>query len=175
MIERNEDKIRGFFFIMFIFSLLLSFQWTSAQEHSISKEEIYRNAYKTAVANGTIGSNERAMLNTIQSTLSLSDLDVANIVSQIQLDTGYIDQSGRWLLVAQNMIYGSAIYGWMIPDVLGAKDEKWYVGSEMISLAGSFYLTYIYTKDIELSHSRAQMIRLGSLLGLRYGFGLSTI
>jgi hypothetical protein len=158
-----------------MFSLFLSFQWTSAQELSITKEEIYRNAYKTAVANGTIGSNERAMLNTIQSTLNLSDRDVANIVAQIQLDTGYIDQSGRWLLVFQNMIYGSAIYGWMIPDVLGAKDEKWYIGSEMISLAGSFYLTYIYTKKLELSHSRAQMIRLGSLLGLRYGFGASTI
>jgi len=175
MLRRNEHKKSGFVFLVFMFSLFLSFQWTSAQELPITKEEIYTNAYKTALANGTIGSNERAMLKTIQSTLKLSDQEVANIIVQIQVDTGYVDQSGRWLLVAQNMIYGASVYGWMIPDVLGAKDNKWYVGSEMISLAGAFYLTYVYTKNMELSHSRAQMIRLGSLLGLRYGFGASTI
>lgn len=173
--HKNEKKQNGFIFIVLMFSLFLSFQWTSAQELSITKEEIYRNAYKTAVANGSIGRNERAMLNTIQATLNLSDQDAANIVAQIHVETEYLDQSGRWFLVAQNMIYGSAVYGWMIPDVLGAKDNKWYIGSEMISLAGSFYLTYLYTRKMELSHSRAQMIRLGSLLGLRYGFGASTV
>ena len=142
MLGKNGNKKSGFVFIVIMFSLFLSFQWTSAQELSITKEEIYRNAYKTAVANGTIGSNERAMLNTIQSTLNLSDQDVANIVAQIQLDTGYIDQSGRWLLVAQNMIYGSAIYGWMIPDVLGAKDKKWYIG------LSKYYSNTIYSFQI---------------------------
>ena len=170
-----ENKKSYSVIILVSFLILLPLQRNFAQEPSVSKEEIYRNAYKTAIANGTVGSNERAMLNTIQLTLKLSNRDVERIIAQIQLDIGYLEQSGRWLLISQNMIYGSAIYGWMIPDILGAKDIKWYVGSEMISLAGSFYLSYVFTKKMELSHAKVQMIRLGSLLGLRYGFGLSTL
>ena len=175
MPQKIVTKNVRFVFTALIVTLILSFHSLFAQELPFGKKEIYRNAYKTAIADGSIGNDERSILNTIQSTLKLTDQEVAQIVAQIQLKMGYRDQSGRWLLIAQNMVYGSTVYGWMIPDILGVKDYKWYVGSEMISLAGTFYLTYLYTRNMELPHSRVQMIRLGSLLGLRYGFGLSTI
>ncbi len=146
-----------------------------AQGPPANSEKIYLNACKTALANGSISSDERAMLYAIQQTLGLSDQEAALLISQLQSKLGYQDQSGRWFLVAQNMVFGSAVYGWMVPDLLGAEEDKYYIGSEMISLAGAFYLTYIYTKDSELSHARAQMIRFGSLLGLRLGFAANTI
>ncbi len=175
MFRTFKRKTYGFVCILVLFVFGGAAPKLFAQTLSVSNEEIYRNACKTALANGSISSDERAMLNTIQQTLGLSDQEAAVLISQLQSELGYLDQSGRWFLVAQNMIYGSAVYGWMIPDLLGAEDDKYYVGSEMISLAGAFYLTYVYTKNIELSYARAQMIRLGSLLGLRLGFAANTI
>ncbi len=159
------------YFLFFVFSVQLAFSQNFAQ----TKNEIYRNAYKTALADGTVSADERAILNALRISLNLSKQDIAKIRAQFQINSGYIDQSGRWLLVAQNMIYGASVYGWMIPDVLGAKDSKWYIGSEMISLAGSFYFTYRLTRNMQLSLARANMLRLGSLIGLRYGFGIGTI
>jgi len=164
-----------FFFRIIILSLFLSVHVSFSQNFAQIKNEIYRNAYKTALADGTVSDDERAILKALRSSLNLSGQDIAKIRAQLQIDSGYTDQSGRWLLIAQNMVYGASIYGWMIPDVLSAKDPKWYIGSEMISLAGSFYFTYRLTRKMELSQARANMIRIGSLIGLRYGFGLSTI
>ena len=45
----------------------------------------------------------------------------------------------------------------------------------MVSTGGAFYLTYKYTKNREVSHARTQMMRYGSLLGLRYGLGVNEI
>lgn len=155
--------------------VLLSFYHLSAQEKIVRVLDVYKNAYETALEDGEIDENEEALLDAIRNALGLSEEDIIGIRTTVLVDSGHIDQSGRWLLVAQNMIYGASIYGWMIPDVLGADDTKWYVGSEMLSLAGSFYCTYQLTKNSPVSLSRAQMMRLGSLVGLRYGFGINTL
>jgi len=168
-------KTNTFIINLLILSLLLPVHLAYSQGFDQTKNEIYRNAYKTALDDGTVTADERAILKSLRSSLNLSKQEIAKIIAQIQISSGYIDQSGRWLLVAQNMVYGASIYGWMIPDILGAEDQKWYIGSEMISLAGSFYFTYRLTKKMELSHARANMMRLGSLIGLRYGFGLGSV
>lgn len=140
-----------------------------------SVQDIYRAAYIIARRDGSIDDRERAVLDTLQSTLVLSPDDVARIKDYVKANLATpIDQSGRWPLVLQNMAYGAGMYGWMIPYVLEAKDVKWTIGAEMMSLASAFYLTYKYTKNMEIPHSRSQMMRLGSLIGLRYGFGINT-
>ena len=171
----KQLKVNSFIFKLLIFPFVLLVHLAFSQSFDQTKSEIYRNAYKTALDDGTVTADERAILKSLQSSLNLSKQEIAKIIAQIQISSGYIDQSGRWLLVAQNMAYGASIYGWMVPDLLGAEDPKWYIGSEMISLAGSFYLTYHLTKNMELSHARANMIRMGSLIGLRYGFGLGSV
>ncbi len=171
----ERQKTYSFFFRILVLSIFLFVHLSFSQNLAQTQNEIYRNAYKTALADGTISADERAILNALRSSLNLSGQDIAKIRAQFSIDSGYIDQSGRWLLIAQNMAYSASIYGWMIPHVLSAKDPKWYIGSEMISLAGSFYFTYRLTRRTELSHARVNMMRLGSLIGLRYGFGLNTI
>lgn len=136
----------------------------------------YEKAWKTAMADGVISAEERVLMDILSETL-LIPADSVRVLEKIYA-TGQkdiLDQSGRWPLVLQNMIIGSALYGWTIPYVLDAEDFRWYAGTEMLSLGGAFYLTYKSTKEMEISHSRAQMMRYGGLVGLRYGMGINTI
>ncbi|MFQ6674121.1 MAG: hypothetical protein ACE5GH_04975, partial [Fidelibacterota bacterium] len=146
-----------------------------AQEASPDATTIYGSAYEAALNDGTITADERALLNTLKLSLDLPDEQIAAIErTGTGPDVPALDQSGRWPLVFQNMIYGATIYGWMIPYVVDAKDFKWVVGTEMISLGAAYYLTYQYTKNMAISHSRAQMMRSGSAVGLRYGIRINT-
>ncbi len=143
---------------------------------TVDLKQIYRSAYETALQDGLIDRNEKAILNTLQNSLDLSNEEIEVLKSVYEQTLPQeLDQSGRWPLVAQNMVWGAGLYGWAIPSVLGAEDYKWYVGTEMISLGGAFYLTYQYTKNMEISHARAQMMRVGSGLGFRYGWGINTL
>lgn len=138
--------------------------------------ELYRSAYETAQKDGVITEDEREMLTTLRTTLGLSAQDARAIEELFQSTRARLpDQSGRWPLVAQNMLYAASIYGWMIPYVLDTKDFKWYVGSEMMSLGVSYYVTYRVTKNMEISHARAQMMRAGSAVGLAYARGVNTV
>jgi len=152
---------------------------TATPEDSVkilSYEEIYQLAYQTALEDGNLNLSEKALLSTLRTSLGLSKTSVAEIENKFMLSqTPTLDQSGRWPLVAQNMIYGTSLYGWMIPYVLDVQDYKWYVGSEMMSLGAAYYLTYKYTENMEISHARAQMMRAGSAVGLRYGQGLNAL
>ncbi|MFQ6608612.1 MAG: hypothetical protein ACE5EE_08750 [Fidelibacterota bacterium] len=138
---------------------------------------LYKKVWQTAVADGKITKDERALLNVLSKSMSIppDSLETIEILPDDSLAEHKLDQSGRWPLVLQNMIIGSGLYGWAIPYVLNASDTKWLPGMEMLSLGGSFYLTYQYTKKMDIPHSRAQMMRYGGLVGLRYGFGLNTI
>ncbi|MEE9167473.1 MAG: hypothetical protein V3U24_08470 [Candidatus Neomarinimicrobiota bacterium] len=148
----------------------------AGQTTSPEKIEIYQSAYQTAIKDGIINEDERAILDTLASTLDLSSEEIAEIEPTVdEMRPAALDQSGRWPLVAQNMIYGLSIYGWMVPYVLDAEDTKWFVGSEMISLGAAYYLTYRYTRGMDIPHARAQMMRVGSAIGLRYGFGINEL
>ncbi|MCF7922183.1 MAG: hypothetical protein K9M55_05730, partial [Candidatus Marinimicrobia bacterium] len=148
-----------------------------AQEtDSLQNQSNYRRAWDTAIANGEISQEERALLNIMVESLLLS-VDSSHVWEQRwrRPFNQPLDQSGRWPLVMQNIAIGSGLYGWGIPYVLHAEDGRWFVGGVMVSAGSAFYLTYKYTQKMEMSHSRAQMMRYGSLLGLRYGFGLNQL
>ncbi|MCK4667282.1 hypothetical protein KAU33_11060, partial [Candidatus Dependentiae bacterium] len=136
---------------------------------------IYRYAYKTAMCDNKIHPDEKAILKSLEQMLDLSQENILSVQNQILLTSlKVLDQSGRWPLVLQNIGWGAGLYGWAIPYVLDVKDYKWIIGTEMMSFAGSFLLTYKYTKEMEIPHSRAQMMRFGSAIGFRYGWGINT-
>jgi len=158
-------------FIVVLFLLSVTF----AQQKT--DYSLYKKAWQTAIADGKITNDERALLKVLSKSMSIppDTLNAIEVFPHIPSTVHKLDQSGRWPLVLQNMVIGSGLYGWAIPYVLDARDFRWYAGTEMLSLGGAFYLTYQYTKKMDISHSRAQMMRYGGLVGLRYGFGINTI
>lgn len=159
--------------------LILLFNGLFAQQtDSLKSQSVYRHAWDTAMKDGKISSEERALMEILVGSLLLP-IDSSSAL-EIQWSAGLntqqpLDQSGRWPLVLQNIAIGAGLYGWGIPYVLHAENGRWFVGSEMISMGGAFYLTYQYTKNMEMSHARTQMMRYGSLLGLRYGLGVNQL
>jgi len=158
----------------FLFVMLSAI--TAQESDTLKNQSTYRRAWDTAISNGKISQEERALLNIMVESLLLS-VDSSRVWEQRwtpQFDKA-LDQSGRWPLVLQNIAIGSGLYGWGIPYVLHAEDGRWFVGGVMVSAGGAFFLTYKYTKDMEMTHARTQMMRYGSLLGLRYGSGLNQL
>ena len=167
-----------------LFSLLIiscTLNTLIAQESdSLRSHPAYQRAWNSAMSDGKISPEERVLMNILGDALNLSSdsvrfLETSWKTPEITRLLETPDQSGRWPLVLQNMVLGAGLYGWAVPYVLQAEDARWFVGSEMMSMSGAFYLTYKYTKAKSVSHSRAQMMRYGSLLGLRYGLGINQL
>jgi hypothetical protein len=138
-----------------------------AQPDSTQANETYRAAFRTAFADREISEDEQNLLQTLQKSLNIPDERAQSLrLSVIESFPTAKDQSGRWPLVLQNMAFGAGLYGWGIPFVLDVKDTKWFIGGEMLSLGSSFYLTYRFTKNMDISHGRAQLLRYGSIIGL---------
>jgi len=148
-----------------------------AQEtDTLLTDSLYIQGLSTALHDGQIQPEEQALLGILARSRGLSTEQARRLERKFRLLSPEIrDQNGRWPLVLQNMTWGAGLYGWGIPSVLDVKDPKWYVGTEMLSLAVTFSLTQRYTKEMDISYARAQMSRTGSMLGLRYGVGLSSI
>jgi len=143
---------------------------------SLNPQGIYEDLLRSAFRDGTIDENERYLLRSLQSSLRLPDSFVTRLENDIiRNQPDRLDQSGRWPVVLQNIAIGSGLYGWTVPFVLDAEDPKWYIGTEMLSIGGAFYLTYQYTKNMNIPYSRAQMMRGGTLLGLRYGWLINDV
>lgn len=152
-----------------------SFQWPAGAD-TLDREHIYRSVFESAYGDGNIAESERRLLESLQSSLRLTSEEARSLEELVRANSPErIDQSGRWPLVLQNIAWGGGLYGWGIPYVLDAEDPKWYIGTEMISLGTAFYLTYRYTRKMNISHSRAQMMRAGSVLGFRYGWNMNTL
>jgi len=163
--------------ILSVLFLFVFFSNITAQESdTLQNQSTYRRAWDAAIENGMITPEERALLNIMVESLLLS-ADSSSVWEQRWIPSfdKPLDQSGRWPLVLQNIAIGSGLYGWGIPYVLHAEYGRWFVGGVMVSAGGSFYLTYKYTRDMEMTHARTQMMRYGSLVGFRYGLGLNQI
>ncbi|MFA4839464.1 MAG: hypothetical protein WC703_08315 [Candidatus Neomarinimicrobiota bacterium] len=147
---------------------------TTAQTTDTTRTNIYRDSYRAALSDGELTPEESAMLKTLQKSLGLAESEIDSVKATTSLHLPkMIDQSGRWPLVLQNMLFGVGLYGWGVPYVLDADDAKWYVAGEMISLSAAFWMTYQLTKKMEIPHARSQMIRYGSLVGMFAGTTLN--
>ncbi|RMF07741.1 MAG: hypothetical protein D6762_07005 [Candidatus Neomarinimicrobiota bacterium] len=157
--------------------LIIPFLFLPTFGQQKSDVSLYKKAWQTAASDGKITRDERALLDLLAKSFSIppDSLRTIEILPDLASAEHKPDQSGRWPLVLQNMVIGSGLYGWAIPYVLNVMDTKWLPGMEMLSLGGSFYLTYQTTKKMDIPHSRAQMMRYGGLAGLRYGFGINTV
>jgi len=150
--------------------IILIYKNSIAQSDTTRTNEIYSNAFRTAFADREISEDEQNLLKTLQKSLNIPDERVQALrLSVIESFPTARDQSGRWPLVLQNMAFGAGLYGWGIPFVLDIDDFKWYVGGEMLSLGSTFYLTYRFTKNMDISHGRAHLLRYGSIIGLHFG------
>lgn len=138
---------------------------------SLKNIMIYEKAFKTACKDKKIKDDEKAILKSLQHSLDLSKFTINSIETKISFQQrNVLDQSGRWPLVLQNIGWGAGLYGWALPHVFDVNDSKWYVASELLSFTTSLYLTHRYTKNMNIPHSRAQMMRLGSGVGFHYGY-----
>ncbi len=143
---------------------------------SVSPATVYVNCLRTVMLDHQISDEEKAFLNTLATSLHLSPQVCAGFqTSLISTLPKHLDQSGRWPLILQNIAWGSGLYGWAVPTVLGVQDGKWIIGSEMMSFAGAFYLTHKYTQHMDINHARAQMMRTGSGIGFHMGWSVNTI
>lgn len=139
-----------------------------AQTVPVDTTQLFESLWETARLDTLVEPDEEALIQVVRDHVSLPPPLPA--LAELPPE---LDQSGRWPLVAQNMAYTGLFYGWMLPYALGVdieKDFKWYVAGEMLGIGGAFYLTYKYTENMELSHARSQMQRMGSLMGLRAAF-----
>ena len=147
-----------------------------AVEDTVEAHHIYRTVYEVAMLDTRLDEDERAMLEALARVLALSRSQAASIRAAVNAQQpDRLDQSGRWLLMVQNVGWASGLYGWTLPYGLGAEDEKWYVGTQMVSISAAFYLTHRWAKNREVTHARVHMMRSGSGLGFRYGWGLNTL
>jgi len=170
MLSLKISRFFPFLLVLFGFELLFG------QTDSTSIIDIYRQTYQSAFKDREISPDESNLLKNLQKSLNISDETVRIIRQEIALSAPRMrDQSGRWPLVMQNLLYGSALYGWGIPYLLDVDDPKWYVGGELLSVGGSFYLTYQFTKNMDISHARAQMLRYGSVIGIHTAAGFSML
>ncbi len=147
---------------------------TGTQE--TESQRIYRRAYEAAMTDSVISPDELQMLKSLQQTLGLHEDIIEEAVGEtLRPLPPVLQQSGRWTLVAQNMGWGVGLYGWGIPYVLNVEDSKWTVGSEMLSLGATFYLTWKYTANMDLPEARSQLQRYGGVIGLQYGRALNSL
>jgi len=173
--NRRQTNATSFSILLICF-LLFMFGAPLLAQQSPDAIALYKTLYKTAIQDGQISAQEQAMIDTLQEQLQLSHQEISAIINQLKKQSlSKIDQSGRWQFVLQNMGYGSGMYGWMLPYVLGVKETKWLVASEMFSVSTSFYLSYRLTEKMPISLARAHMLLSGSTLGLLYGFQINNL
>ncbi|MFC1481233.1 hypothetical protein ACFL6E_03185 [Candidatus Neomarinimicrobiota bacterium] len=137
---------------------------------------IYRLVYDQALADSILTPDESALLQTLRLGLGFEEPLVESIIgATAPPQPPGIDQSGRWTMMGQNMLWAAGLYGWGIPYVFGIEDPKIYVASWMFSLGQSLYLTWGYTSRTPFPEARSQMQRMGELVGLHTGLTLNSL
>ncbi len=161
---------------VFILSSICFGENITSLQDSVDVALIYRNTFKTAMNDNELSKDEEIILKSLELILNLNDYQISSIRREfLTIAPIKINRSGQWEFVLQNIVLAGGLYGWGIPYGIGVEDAKWIVGSEMISLSVAFYLTNKLTKNVELSHSRVQMMRVGALVGLRYGYLINRV
>ena len=135
--------------------------------------EVYRDAYREALSDGKIDENEARMLKVLENALGLSSAKVLEIDSLVRVTLPVrINKDGEWLLFVQNIGWGLGLYGWGLPYLLGF-EERGILAGELMAPFLAYKLTSRLTRDREMNHARAQLIRWGSTIGFRYAVFLN--
>lgn len=79
-------------------------------EREAANRQLYLLMYNTAMSDSVISEDERAQLETLQQALGINiDLVEEMLASPTLTLAPKLDQSGRWTLMLQNMIWGSTL------------------------------------------------------------------
>ncbi|MCF7804378.1 MAG: hypothetical protein K9N46_15025 [Candidatus Marinimicrobia bacterium] len=133
-----------------------------------AQSDAYKNAYQEAMRDSVITSDERAMLNSLQKSLGLTEDQVLEYQRQYAESpdtTRQVSHEGRAYAIGLTMFYGNVLYGWGIPFVLGVENSQIYVGLQGIAAAGGFYYSWKKTETMDLPQSRVTMLAAGSSMG----------
>ncbi|MCF7797345.1 MAG: hypothetical protein K9N11_03535 [Lentisphaeria bacterium] len=134
----------------------------------IGQENVYRQAYLTAMADSVITADEQKILDGLRISLELTEDEVMEINrSFVMGDTtqGSVNHEGRYQAIGLAMVYGNGLYGFGIPYVLNADELRTYLGFQGVMLAAGFYYAWDVTKNLDLPQSRVAVARTGALLG----------
>ncbi len=134
-----------------------------------AQEEIFEQSYRKALEDSVISDEEQQMLEVLRKSLKLEKNDVLAIEKRVANTPGLKasgSQEGRWIIATRNMSLGNGLYGWAIPYVLGAEDGTIYLASQSLAFGAGFYITWKYTKTMDIPRSRALFQVTGATLGI---------
>ncbi|MCH7574062.1 MAG: hypothetical protein IIA59_02965 [Candidatus Marinimicrobia bacterium] len=153
----------------------LGAQDTEGQREAANRQ-LYLMMYNTAMSDSVISVDERMQLETLQQALGLNIDIMEDMYASPALPLEpRLDQSGRWTLMAQNMAWGSGLYGFGIPLVLDVNDGKWYLAGFMFGLGGAMITTWNYTSGLHFPEGRSMLQRSGGTIGMHYGIALAQL
>lgn len=139
----------------------------------INPLNVYEDAYREALRDERIDDKEARILFVLENALGLTSSQVLEIQSLLRVTfPEKINKDGEWLLIVQNIGWGLGLYGWGVPYVFGAGDTG-ILGGELMSPFLAYKLTANITRNKEMNHARAQLIRWGSTIGFRYGLDIN--
>ena len=93
----------------YITLVCLMFSISFAQELA-ETDSVYVNAWKLANSDDKIDSNERSFLDILAKSRGLNQADIQAMEIELKItQPDKLDQSGRWPLVAQNMVLGASL------------------------------------------------------------------
>lgn len=87
----------------------------------------------------------------------------------VRAPSAVLDQSGRYLLLAETAILGFAFYGPMVPTVLDVDDFSTATGLYLLTAGSSFFLPYLLTQDKPVTYAMAGLSGYGASRGLLHG------
>ncbi|MCF7801776.1 MAG: hypothetical protein K9N34_07130 [Candidatus Marinimicrobia bacterium] len=129
---------------------------------------IYRQAYRTAMADSVITADEQKMLDGLRISLALTEDEVMEINRSFILgDTTRtsVNHEGRYQAIALAMLYGNGLYGSGIPYILEADELRTYLGFQGVMAAAGFYYAWNVTKNLDLPQARVAFAGTGALMG----------
>jgi len=139
------------------------------EKRMIDPHEVYKDAYREALRDEKIDENELRILKVLENALGLSQAQVLEIQSLIRVTLPEkINKDGEWLLFVQNIGWSLGLYGWGVPVLLNF-EERGILAGELLAPFLAFKLTANLTRELEMDHARAQLIRWGSTFGFRFG------
>ena len=143
------------------------------EELKTNSHEVYGDAYREALSDEKIDDNEARMLKVLENALGLSSAKVLEIESLVRVTLPIkINKDGEWLVFVQNIGWSLGLYGWGLPVVLGFEGRGILAG-ELMAPFLAYRLTARLTRDLEMDHARAQLIRWGGTIGFRYALYLN--
>ena len=169
MLGRNISM----FTVCILFCHSMSFGQDVGGTGKINPHKVYRDAYREALSDDKIDQKEARILKVLENALGLSSAQVLEIESLLRVTLPLkINKDGEWLLVLQNVGWGMGLYGWGLPFLLGF-EERGMLAGELMAPFLAYSLTAKLTRNLEMNHARAQLIRWGSTIGFRYGLYLN--